>query len=86
MDPRKFSSPREFRLDREPGTYLHFGPTGGPHRCLGEQIALAELRSLLTAIQRLKNFRRAAGPRGDLEELLRLPQALTVRFLPEAHG
>jgi Dyp-type peroxidase family len=86
MDPRKFSSPREFRLDREPGTYLHFGPTGGPHRCLGEQIALAELRSLLTAIQRLKDFRRAAGPRGDLEELLRLPQALTVRFLPEAHG
>jgi Dyp-type peroxidase family len=84
MDPRKFSAPREFRLDREPNTYLHFGPMAGPHRCLGEHIALAELRSMLMAIAQLKDFRRAAGPRGDLEELLRLPQSLTVRFTPEA--
>jgi hypothetical protein len=39
---------------------------------------------MLTALARLKDFRRAAGPRGDLEELLRLPQSLTVRFAPEA--
>jgi Dyp-type peroxidase family len=82
MDPRAFASPREFRLDREPGIYLHFGPAGSPHRCLGEHIALAELRSMLMAIAGLRDFRRAAGPRGDLEELLRLPQSMTVRFAP----
>jgi Dyp-type peroxidase family len=84
MDPRTFEAPCEFRLDRDPGHYLHFGPTAGPHRCIGEQIALAELRSMLAALARLKDFRRAAGLRGDLEELLRLPQSLTVRFAPEA--
>jgi cytochrome P450 len=84
MDPSKFKAPREFRLDREPGAYLHFGPTAGPHRCLGEQIAAAELRSMLMAIAQLKEFRRAAGPRGELEELLRLPQSMVVRFAAEA--
>jgi cytochrome P450 len=83
MDPRKFEAPREFRLDRDPAGYLHFGPTGGTHRCIGEHIAQAELRSMLMALSRLRDFRRAAGPRGDLEELLRLPQSLVVRFTPD---
>jgi Dyp-type peroxidase family len=84
MDPGKFNAPRDFRLDRDPGTYLHFGPPGGPHRCLGEHIAMAELRSMLMAIADLKELRRAAGPKGELEELLRLPQSMVVRFTPEA--
>jgi Dyp-type peroxidase family len=84
MDASKFNAPQEFRLDREAGAYLHFGPTAGPHRCLGEQIAMAELRSMLMAIAQLKDFRRAAGPRGELEELLRLPQSMVVRFAAEA--
>lgn len=83
MDPRKFDAPRDFRLNRDPAAYLHFGPAGGPHYCLGWQIALAELRSMLAAIARLKDFRRAAGPRGELEELLRLPQSMVVRFSAE---
>jgi Dyp-type peroxidase family len=84
MDPRKFNTPQDFRLDREPGAYLHFGPAAGPHRCLGDRIAMAELRSMLMAIAQLKEFRRAAGPRGELEELLRLPQSMVVRFAAEA--
>ena len=84
MDPRKFNAPHDFRLDREPGPYLHFGPAGGPHRCLGEHIAMAELRSMLMTIAELKELRRAAGPKGDLEELLRLPQSMVVRFAAEA--
>jgi Dyp-type peroxidase family len=83
MDPRTFEAPHEFRLDRDSASYLHFGPTAGPHRCIGERIALAELRGMLMAIAALKDFRRAAGPRGELEELLRLPQSLVVRFAPE---
>jgi Dyp-type peroxidase family len=85
MDPRKFNAPQDFRLDREPATYLHFGPTAGPHRCLGEHIALAELRSMLIAIAQLGELRRAAGPRGNLEELLRLPQSMVVRFSAQTH-
>jgi Dyp-type peroxidase family len=84
MDPRKFDAPRDFRLYREPAAYLHFGPAGGPHYCLGERIALAELRSMLPKIAQLRGFRRAAGPKGELEELLRLPQSMVVRFTPEA--
>jgi Dyp-type peroxidase family len=84
MDPQKFNAPRDFRLDREPSTYLHFGPSGGPHRCLGEHIAVAELRSMLVAVSELRELRRAAGPKGDLEELLRLPQSMVVRFAAEA--
>ena len=84
MDPRKFNAPHDFRLDREPAANLHFGPAGGPHRCLGEQIATAELRSMLMAIAELKELRRAAGPKGDLEELLRLPQSMVVRFAAES--
>jgi len=82
MDPRKFNAPQDFRLDREAGDYLHFGPAGqpAPHRCLGEHIAMAELRTMLMAIAQLKDLRRAAGPKGDLEELLRLPQSMVVRF------
>ncbi len=90
MDPRKFNAPADFRLDRAPAAYLHFGPAAGPHgpagphRCLGEHIAMAELRSMLMAIAELKELRRAAGPKGDLEELLRLPQSMVVRFAAEA--
>lgn len=84
MDPSKFNTPYDFRLDRQAGTYLHFGPVGGPHRCLGEHIAMAELRSMLVAVAELKELRRAAGPKGDLEELLRLPQSMVVRFTAQA--
>jgi len=84
MDPSKFDRPFDFRLDRDTGPHLHFGPRGGPHRCLGEHIATAELRSMLMAIAELKGLRRAAGPKGDLEELLRLPQSMVVRFTAEA--
>jgi cytochrome P450 len=86
MDPRKFNAPHDFRLDREPAANLHFGPAGGPHRCLGEHIATAELRSMLMAIAELKEMRRAAGPKGDLEELLRLPQSMMVRFAAESQS
>ncbi len=84
MDAGRFETPRVFRLDREATAYLHFGPAAGPHRCLGEHIALAELRSMLMAIAGLKDLRRAAGRGGELAELLRLPQSMLIRFRPEA--
>jgi hypothetical protein len=45
---------------------------------------MAELRSMLVAVAELKELRRAAGPKGDLEELLRLPQSMVVRFTAQA--
>jgi cytochrome P450 len=84
LDPRKFRNFGEFRLDRDKTDYLHFGPIRGPHRCLGEPLAMAQLRGMLREIAQLGNLRRAAGPRGKLEELLRLPQSMVVRFTPRA--
>jgi Dyp-type peroxidase family len=90
LDLRQFGDPFEFRLDRPLSEYLHFGahPRSGPsaHYCLGAELAKAELREMLLAIAPLRNVRRAAGPRGALEELLRLPQSLVIRFDPVSEG
>ena len=86
LDFRQFRDPFDFKLDRPLSEYLHFGahPSTGPslHYCLGAELAKAELREMLLAIAQLRNVRRAAGSRGALEELLRLPQSMVIRFDP----
>jgi cytochrome P450 len=43
-----FPDPDAFRLDRQPNPHLAFG--WGPHRCLGEPLALLEMRAALDAV------------------------------------
>lgn len=46
-DPERFPDPAEFQLDRE-ASHIAFG--SGPHRCLGEHLALLELQTVLDHI------------------------------------
>jgi cholest-4-en-3-one 26-monooxygenase len=48
-DADVFTSPSTFDIGRDPNPHLGFGG-GGPHFCLGRQLAALELRVLLTAI------------------------------------
>jgi cytochrome P450 len=45
-DPEAFERPEEFDLGRKPNTHVAFGG-GGPHYCLGAQVAKAQLRSIV---------------------------------------
>jgi cytochrome P450 len=48
-DESAFDDPGAFRLDRSPNPHLGFGG-GGPHFCLGNQLAKTELRNLFAEL------------------------------------
>jgi Dyp-type peroxidase family len=62
----------------EPIRRLAFGD--GAHGCLGSETVLAEIRSALKPLLIQRNFRRAAGPKGQMQESSSLPVSLEVRF------
>lgn len=47
-DPEVFASPETIDLARHPNPHMGFG--GGPHACIGNQVAKAETRALLEAL------------------------------------
>lgn len=81
-DERVFRDPSTFDIGRDPNPHLGFGG-GGPHFCLGRQLAALELRVLLEAIaERMPDIRPAGAahrlPSIFANGLRRLP----VRFTP----
>ncbi|KAK2731617.1 hypothetical protein FQN57_003270 [Myotisia sp. PD_48] len=66
-DPSKFPNPEEFQLDRPEKDYIHFGY--GPHQCLGREIALNFVVSLLKICGGLKNLRPAPHEMGNLKSI-----------------
>lgn len=83
MDPDVFANPTEFRLDRDPTLYLHFG--SGLHSCQGEragyEIAMPILRALFLNLAALPELRRAAGEAGKLASTFpSLADSLVIRF------
>ncbi|NKX85700.1 cytochrome P450 [Nocardia coubleae] len=85
-DPAKYPAPHEFDITRRATTMLSFGQ--GPHSCLGSWLALAELRTALTALlTRLLDLRLAdaaaavdATVTSQVGTALRGPTALRVRW------
>lgn len=56
LDPREFTAPEKFDLDREDKAHLAFG--AGVHRCLGAHLARVELQVLYQQmLKRLPEFR-----------------------------
>jgi Dyp-type peroxidase family len=80
FDPRVFPEPDEFIVDRPANSYLTFGVD--PHPCGGQRIAETALRIVLKRLLLLRDFRRAAGPAGLVQNMsgLPLPTSMVVRF------
>ena len=85
LDPAQFPDPETLRLDRgNARNHLTFG--AGPHFCLGNQLARAELRiAFETLLRRMRNFRLAEGDsRANwlAHFLVYGPQRLRIAFDP----
>ncbi|KAI1960198.1 hypothetical protein LOZ58_003917 [Ophidiomyces ophidiicola] len=68
-DPNIFPDPNKVRLDRPLDSYIHYGE--GPHTCLGKDVNMIALASMLRVVGKLKNLRRAPGPQGELKKIPR---------------
>ncbi|KAB8078973.1 heme peroxidase [Aspergillus leporis] len=64
-DPTIVPDPEAFKLDRSSNAYIHFNV--GPHECLGREIALSCITSLVRVCAGLKNLRVAPGEMGILK-------------------
>jgi len=77
FDSDYVAQPDQFRVDRGV-EYLHFGY--GLHRCFGYYINGVQIPTLLSALLRLPNLRRAAGRRGRISYDGPFPDRLILEF------
>ncbi|MCY1082946.1 cytochrome P450 [Archangium lansingense] len=80
FDPEVLQEPDEFRVDRPPQGYMHFGR--GLHTCYGERINHLVLPEVLGCLLRLRNLRRANGGEGRMKFEGPFPNRLVVEFEP----
>jgi cytochrome P450 len=78
FDPEVMQHPDEFRVDRPPQGYMHFGR--GLHTCYGERINHIVLPEVLGCLLRLRNPRRASGSEGRMRFEGPFPDRLVVEF------
>lgn len=78
FDPALLASPWEFRTDRDPGSYLHWGH--GQHSCTGAYLNMAVIPGMLGPLLRQWQLQRTPGssgrPRSDH------PDGITMRQFP----
>jgi cytochrome P450 len=82
-DPEEFDDPGELQFGRSPNRHLSFG--GGPHRCIGSNVARLNLRIVFEEIlSRLRNVRITEGdkPRYAPPSFARGPEYLPISFTP----
>ncbi|KAF1969427.1 prostaglandin G/H synthase 2/cyclooxygenase 2, pgh2/cox2 [Bimuria novae-zelandiae CBS 107.79] len=61
-DPKFVKNPDQFQPGRDKNAYMHFG--SGPHECLGREIAISYVVSMIKICAGLKYLRCAPGPMG----------------------
>lgn len=81
-DPAIYADPDRFDLHRTDGPKFHAVFGGGPHRCLGEQLALAEMEEALEAVLDLCPTMKIVGARTPLSGFTAVREAhpLIVRI------
>jgi cytochrome P450 len=79
-DPRQFSDPEDFDIERKNDTHLTFG--AGPHTCLGNYLARLEAQIALSMLLRRYERIELCDPRPPWSEtlLVRGPKSLNVVF------
>lgn len=80
-DPRKWSDPDRFDLNRRPAGHLAFG--SGIHNCIGQIVARVEGEAVLSAIaKRVQRIERTGVPTRHLNNTVRSLATLPIRFVP----
>lgn len=79
-DGRRIPSPRQFRTDRLPHEYLHFGY--GLHTCFGIHINHALIPLMLRPLLQRQDLRRRSGSLGKLRKRGAFADRLWVRYRP----
>ncbi|KAK2733367.1 hypothetical protein FQN57_002157 [Myotisia sp. PD_48] len=82
MDPAIFPEPTRVNLSRDVESYIHLGY--GPHECLGRAMCNVGLTTMLKAIGKLPNLRRAPGAQGHLKKVVG-PGGIP-RYMSEEHS
>jgi Dyp-type peroxidase family len=77
-DHRRFTAPNRFQTDREVWGDLIFG--GGPHACLGTQMALEQLTELFMILLALPGLKVAGGKKAQIEFVGTFPVRLDMEF------
>lgn len=80
-DWRRFPFPGRFSPDRKHAPDLIFG--FGPHQCLGEHVALAQMEEMFGVLLPQTGLRRFDGPTGQLSSVGPFPRRLDVEFETE---
>jgi deferrochelatase/peroxidase EfeB/cytochrome P450 len=80
VDPRAFTEPFRFKLDR-PDTYLLFNEAKNSRTCWGrDRVAMVVLQECLMAASRLQGLRGVAGKGGEPSKLAGVTTSLPARF------
>jgi len=81
-DPEVFDDPHRFDVTREPNDHVTFGP-GGPHFCLGANLARLEIRIMFEELmRRLPDIEQAGEPSRLRSNFISGIKHLPVRFTP----
>jgi cytochrome P450 len=78
FDGDKVDAPNDFRTDRPPYIYMHFGY--GLHSCFGRYINQVQIPGILKPLLASKSLRRAPGDAGKLQIAGPFPSSLVVNF------
>ncbi|MGA8222810.1 MAG: cytochrome P450 [Candidatus Acidiferrales bacterium] len=84
FDGTKVDHPDDFRTDRPPYVYMHFGY--GLHSCFGRYINQVQIPGILKPLLACKKLRRAPGDAGALQYAGPFPSSLKVNFDAAAAG
>jgi cytochrome P450 len=78
LDGDALDDPTEFRTDRPPESYLHFG--AGLHECFGRVANAMQIPIIAASLLRQSGLRRAPGSEGELQRNAEYPTRLLVDF------
>ena len=81
-DPREFPDPHRFDITRQPNEHVAFG-AGGPHYCLGANLARLEIRIMFEELlRRLPDIEQAGEESRLRSNFISGIKHLPVRFMP----